>query len=379
VTGIPLDQAARRTRLLTYAYAVLLALLPALAPLVALSFIFQLLPERWESLAAGAAAAPAFVAGAGLQTRRAGRRGARHAVYVLTSVYALVVLPLLGLLLDGVADECVRTCGGALRPLAMPEVFGLVPLQVAAALAFFLSVRRPESLAPRLEAALVAGLGVGLVLHAVMAVQFVTIVPIAIFGYTVPVLTPYLSLPFFLHQLLGRLRRRGAELGATGRWGGLLGVPAVLGLHAVVSAALFSSQTGGVDAFLRTCGYPLSQLPVPPPGGCHYLCTIAAQGSPWLVHPYRWGWRRGQLIVVNRQLAVANAFEDLLHERWPRLGRLARRTYDALALPISGWLCRRWAADALYILMKPAEALFVVALLFLDPGDPEARVERVYR
>jgi hypothetical protein len=29
--------------------------------------------------------------------------------------------------------------------------------------------------------------------------------------------------------------------------------------------------------------------------------------------------------------------------------------------------------------MKPAEALFLLVLLFLDPGDPETRVDRMYR
>jgi hypothetical protein len=142
---------------------------------------------------------------------------------------------------------------------------------------------------------------------------------------------------------------------------------------------VLGSPTGGVDAFLQTCGYTLSRLPIPPRGNCHYLCTIAAQGSPRLVKPYRWGTRRGQPILVNRQLALANAFEDLLHERWPRFGRLARRTYDALAFPISRALSRRWIANALYLLMKPAEAVFFVALLFLDPGDPESRIDRMYR
>ena len=82
---------------------------------------------------------------------------------------------------------------------------------------------------------------------------------------------------------------------------------------------------------------------------------------------------------MNRQLALANAFEDLLHERWPSFGRLARRTYDALAFPICRALSRRWIANALYLVMKPVEVLFFFALLFLDPGDPESRIDRMYR
>ena len=42
-------------------------------------------------------------------------------------------------------------------------------------------------------------------------------------------------------------------------------------------------------------------------------------------------------------------------------------------------LTRRWMANALYLAMKPAELVFVVALLLFDPRDPEERVERMYR
>ena len=42
------------------------------------------------------------------------------------------------------------------------------------------------------------------------------------------------------------------------------------------------------------------------------LCTVALRGHEKLVRPTRMGLRRGERIVVNRQLCVANAFEQLL-------------------------------------------------------------------
>jgi hypothetical protein len=96
------------------------------------------------------------------------------------------------------------------------------------------------------------------------------------------------------------------------------------------------------------------------------------------VKPLRPGRRRGQPIVVNRQLAIANAFEDLLHERWPRFGRFARRTYDRLGLPVSRVIRWRWLADLVYLAMKPAEWLFLLALMIFD-RDREARIDRMYR
>ena len=106
---------------------------------------------------------------------------------------------------------------------------------------------------------------------------------------------------------------------------------------------------------------------------------MAAQGHPWLVRPLRMGVRRGQPIVVNRQLAVANAFEDLIHERWPRTGRFLRRTYDRVGLPISGWLLRPLAADLVFVAMLPAQLGFELFLRWVDRGDPEARIDRMYR
>jgi hypothetical protein len=82
---------------------------------------------------------------------------------------------------------------------------------------------------------------------------------------------------------------------------------------------------------------------------------------------------------VNRQLQLANAFEDLLHERWPRLGRVARTTYDRLGLPISRYIRGAYAADLVYLAMKPAEWLFYLCLLLLDRSPPEARIDRMYR
>lgn len=402
----PLAEAEPRRRFFVKACAVLLALLPLLLLFGAAALAGLAAPGLAALIVLGAP----LVYGALKLVEKTGAKGDRYVLHVLSSILILVVFPLFGLLVDAAADECVSTCKPNFRPLAMPEVFGLVPLHAAAAFAFFLSLRRPSALTPRVEAAIVCSLSIGVVLHVLLAVQFFVALPVTLYIIPLPLLTPFLTVPLLLRELVRRLRARGHDalaleaararerergyrehaaprpatitrspihVGLLAR--GLARVPFVLGLHAVVMGVVFQSKTGGIDAFLRTCGYAFSRVPIPPSADCHYLCTIAAQGSPTLVRPYRWGVRRGRPILVNRQLALANAFEDLLHERWPRFGRLARRLYDALALPISGALSRRWIANALYLLMKPAEALFLVALLFLDPGDPESRIDRMYR
>ncbi|HVY46257.1 MAG TPA: DUF6688 family protein, partial [Minicystis sp.] len=152
------------------------------------------------------------------------------------------------------------------------------------------------------------------------------------------------------------------------------------GAYAVANALWLGRADGALRVLTNTCGHVLSRVDVViVPESCHYLCTVAARGHAWLVKPERVGVRRGVPILVNRQLATANAFEDLLHERWPRFGRAARRAYDRVGLPVSRYLRRPWLADLTYLAMKPAEWCFAIALLLLDPGEPEARLDRMYR
>lgn len=50
----------------------------------------------------------------------------------------------------------------------------------------------------------------------------------------------------------------------------------------------------------------------------HYLCTVATCGSPKVVKPIRLGINNGEEIIVNRQLLVANAFEDIIMKKYPK-------------------------------------------------------------
>ena len=209
----------------------------------------------------------------------------------------------------------------------------------------------------------------------VVALHFGPYVPLGVmFPFEgLPLVAPVVAGLVFLSALRARLRDRGREhasIAHTWMWAAGIG-----GLWAIIQRLVF----GGVfDAFTQACtGFLATQSP--PPVDCHYLCTIAARGPRWLVRPVRLGRRRGLTILVNRQLMTANAFEDLLHERWPRFGRLCRRLYDWLALPICGHLRGPWISASLYLLMKPLEYLFALALLLCDTGDPEERRSKMYR
>lgn len=158
----------------------------------------------------------------------------------------------------------------------------------------------------------------------------------------------------------------------------LLAVPLLLVI--VVILLLFGQQPDAVvKMFTETAEWTLSQK-IPPPrleADGHYLCTVAACGDEKVVKPLRAGKRRGELIVVNRQLLVANAFEDLLAEKTPRLHRVVRKTYDRIGLPISKHITTKRRSNAVYYLMKPLEWLFLAALYTFD-RQPENRIHRQY-
>ena len=134
-----------------------------------------------------------------------------------------------------------------------------------------------------------------------------------------------------------------------------------------------------IRVFTETSDWTLSTEISPPEVmvDAHYLCTVALRGHRGLVRPVRMGLRRGEKIVVNRQLCVANAFEQLLEERTPRFHRAVRNFYDTCGYPISRHIRTPLAADIVYLLMKPLEWLFT-AVLYLFDTKPEDRIARQY-
>lgn len=134
-----------------------------------------------------------------------------------------------------------------------------------------------------------------------------------------------------------------------------------------------------IKAFTDTADWTFSQQLPPPPKiyEGHYLCTVAAGGHKKVVKPLRFGTRHGATIIVNRQLCVANAFEDFIHEKLPKFHRVIRNAYDKYGYPISKLITTPRRADAVYILMKPLEWLFLIFLYTFD-AKPERRISRQY-
>lgn len=88
-------------------------------------------------------------------------------------------------------------------------------------------------------------------------------------------------------------------------------------------------------------------------GDC-FVVTAAAHGHPALVGSAR---ERGSGRVVNEQLRRMWAFESLLCEKCPRFHRRLRHVYDIVGPQVARRVRTPYAADAVYLLLKPVEWL----------------------
>ncbi len=153
----------------------------------------------------------------------------------------------------------------------------------------------------------------------------------------------------------------------------------VIALIEIIFVLLGQGLDAPIKAFTETADWTFSQQIPPPPleYDGHYLCTVAAGGHRKVVKPLRLGTRRNETIVVNRQLCIANAFEELIQEKMPRFHRRIRYIYDTYGYPISRKITTPTRADIIYILMKPLEWMFLIFLYTFDL-KPEQRIARQY-
>lgn len=162
-------------------------------------------------------------------------------------------------------------------------------------------------------------------------------------------------------------------------WLALIFMWGLLGILLMI-LILFGQQPDAiVKAFTETSDWTFSQKISPPTiyYDAHYLCTVAAGGHPKVVKPQRMGKRHGHLIVVNRQLCIANAFEDYISQKMPHFHRWIRYVYDKYGYPLSKHIRTPLAADVTYLLMKPLEWIFLIFLYTFD-AHPENRIARQY-
>lgn len=134
-----------------------------------------------------------------------------------------------------------------------------------------------------------------------------------------------------------------------------------------------------IRAFTETSDWNLSlrQAPQNVMRDEHYLCTVAAGGHKTIVKPIRLGRRHGHEVIVNRQLCIANAFEQILEERTPGFHRALRHFYDTYGFPVARLIHSKYTADLVYFIMKPLEWIFL-CVLYLTDVHPENRIAVQY-
>lgn len=148
----------------------------------------------------------------------------------------------------------------------------------------------------------------------------------------------------------------------------------------IVLVLMGQSPDAAIRAFAQTSDWTFSAHSWPLPRidqGGHYLCTVALRGSEKVVKPLRFGIRRGERIIVNRQLCVANAFEQYIMEKAPKFHKTIRGIYDLYGYPISKHISTKKQADVVYFLMKPLEWIFVF-FLYMVEKNPENRIASQY-
>lgn len=159
----------------------------------------------------------------------------------------------------------------------------------------------------------------------------------------------------------------------------LMSVPVFLLI--VIILTLFGQDIESLNSvYTDTATWRLSQEIHPPTVDDrhgHYLCTVAAIGSPRIVKPIRLGKRGGKTIIVNRQLQIANAFEFMIEEISPRMHKIIRRNYDVYGLNLSRRINSIGLSNFTYVIMKPLEWVFLIAL-YAFYQFPEKIIARQY-
>ena len=135
-----------------------------------------------------------------------------------------------------------------------------------------------------------------------------------------------------------------------------------------------------MKVFTDTTTWTFSQQTHPPylDHQGHYLCTVAVCGNPKVVKPLRLGDRHGNQIIVNRQLLIANAYEEMIQDYTPKFHRYIRFIYDKYGYPFSKHINTPMKSNIIYFLMKPLEWLFLLNL-YLFCIDPETKINQQYK
>ncbi len=160
---------------------------------------------------------------------------------------------------------------------------------------------------------------------------------------------------------------------------GFLALIPLMGVVLIIITLFGQQPSDLIKMWTETADWTMSQRVAPQNifRDEHYLCTVAAGGHRKVVKPLRMGIRHGHRVVVNRQLCIANAFEEVIQQRTPRFHKVVRTVYDSSGYPIAKHIRSKYAADIIYYIMKPLEWLFLL-FLYATCAHPEDRIAVQY-
>lgn len=323
-------------------------------------------------------------------------RGLNRIVFRIAELVSVVLLPVFFIsdFDSRWTNDCCYTTA-FFSPEHRVSMYVLIALCLAA---YLFSTFRKRSLPPLPEVLVNVLLLLGVVVNVVMGIhQRDDDLDRILAVFHVPIIVLFLMVLVRNHRLF--LAQAEAQRGRTMLehrcWQLLLAAPwtkfplllvlcvPVLVLLAAALLLLGQKPDSFIRAFTDTYRHGLSQLDHECAGvvcGGHYLCTVAARGHAAVVRPERLGERGGATIICNRQLLVANAFEELVQQRWPRLHRSIRRHYDRVGDRVERHyhlLDHKWVSDLIHLAMKPLEWTFLLVLYSCDQ-HPERRIALQY-
>ncbi len=292
---------------------------------------------------------------------------------------------------------------------ALPTVLTFIIIGVIGYIV--LLVRKLHETPPLVTVLCIAAMYIGLSQLILFVIQMFKITPfegLAYNSYDIPVIVylPLMELPFCCISMAARLiirkvyewnRDEEHEVdkyagkgiigffneilidSATWPLAALVAMVPLLGIVLAILSLFGQYPDHVIRAWTETAQWNLSRMKAPPNVQYdeHYLCTVAAGGHEKIVKPIRMGERHGHRIVVNRQLLIANAFEQVLEEKTPGMHRAIRNFYDKHGYPVAKHIKTKAAADIVYFIMKPLEMLFLLVLYLVD-AKPENRIAKQY-
>jgi hypothetical protein len=302
----------------------------------------------------------------------------------------IVVLPVFGFFESN--DPCQE------HPFELNSYPTAVLLYLVPLICYFISAYLKKELPPVVLALLPLGLIMGLVYCAILQLHFGAMTVMVVFPVLgLPLVAPVLGFIYLLVEFIAlhkyqqeQISKQSYSSPALGTLATLFLLPLwqkapialllcapILALMQFVLTLFGQAPDSMISMFTESCGFLLSNHQGCSCGGDHYLCSVAANGNKKLVKPVRFGLRKEEKIVVNRQLLIANAFENWMEEHVPKTHRFVRNTYDSMNIPVNKWSKDKRKANVIYILMKPLEWLFLLWLYCFDK-KPESRIALQY-